>query len=76
MWNIQVAKWISIAAGVVSFTLVFAVEKLGSILQLAITFNGLTGGINLGLFTLGMLFPKANFKVNLFDYFFFSLNTI
>ncbi|KAM3963394.1 sodium-coupled monocarboxylate transporter 1 [Aphomia sociella] len=57
-----VARWISAICGVVSFALVFAVERLGPLLQLAVSFNGMTGGVSLGLFTLGMLFPWANAK--------------
>ncbi|XP_077301945.1 sodium-coupled monocarboxylate transporter 2 [Arctopsyche grandis] len=57
-----VAKWISLVAGLISFCLVFVVERLGSVLQVALSFNGMVGGITLGLFTLGMFFPKANSK--------------
>lgn len=39
------------------------VEQLGSVLQVAISFNGMVGGVTLGLFSLGMLFPWANSKV-------------
>lgn len=52
-----------IACGAVSFALVFAVERLGPVLQLALSFNGMAGGVSLGLFSLGMLFPWANAKV-------------
>ncbi|XP_059054331.1 sodium-coupled monocarboxylate transporter 1 [Achroia grisella] len=57
-----VARWICVASGLISFALVFAVERLGPLLQLAVSFNGMTGGVSLGLFTLGMLFPWANSK--------------
>lgn len=33
------------------------------ILQATLTFNGLVGGILLGLFSLGIFFKKANVKV-------------
>ncbi|XP_028157097.1 sodium-coupled monocarboxylate transporter 1 [Ostrinia nubilalis] len=58
----MIARWVCIACGAVSFGLVFAVERLGPVLQLALSFNGMAGGVSLGLFTLGMLFPWANAK--------------
>uniref|UniRef100_A0A1B6F543 Sodium-coupled monocarboxylate transporter 1 n=1 Tax=Cuerna arida TaxID=1464854 RepID=A0A1B6F543_9HEMI len=54
------SKWISAGFGVLSFLLVFVVEQLGSLLQVALSFNGMAGGIMLGLFSLGMFFPWAN----------------
>lgn len=36
--------------------------QLGSVMQVAISFNGMVGGVTLGLFTLGMFFPWANSK--------------
>lgn len=56
------SKWISVLFGVLSFALVFVVEQLGSVLQVALSFNGMVGGVVLGLFTLGMFFPWANAK--------------
>lgn len=56
------SKWISALFGVLSFALVFVVEQLGSVLQVALSFNGMVGGVLLGLFTLGMFFPWANAK--------------
>ncbi|XP_071873911.1 sodium-coupled monocarboxylate transporter 1 [Bombus fervidus] len=56
------ARWISIFFGALSFTLVFVVERLGSVLQVALSFNGMVGGITLGLFSLGMFIPWANAK--------------
>ncbi|KAL7292866.1 hypothetical protein TKK_0013540 [Trichogramma kaykai] len=56
------AKWISIFFGLLSFALVFVVERLGSVLQVALSFNGMVGGITLGLFSLGMFVPWANAK--------------
>lgn len=46
------------------------VERLGPVLQLALSFNGMAGGVSLGLFTLGMIFPWTNVKVGatLFPY--------
>ncbi|CAK1552056.1 unnamed protein product [Leptosia nina] len=57
-----IAKWVCLACGAVSFGLVFIVERLGPVLQLALSFNGMAGGVSLGLFSLGMLFPWANAK--------------
>nr|CAD7194225.1 unnamed protein product [Timema douglasi] len=55
-------KCLSVAFGVLSFALVFVVEQLGSVLQVALSFNGMVGGVTLGLFSLGMFFPWANSK--------------
>ncbi|XP_045519101.1 sodium-coupled monocarboxylate transporter 2 isoform X1 [Pieris brassicae] len=56
----MIAKWVCLACGAISFALVFIVERLGPVLQLALSFNGMAGGVSLGLFSLGMLFPWAN----------------
>ncbi|XP_054016500.1 sodium-coupled monocarboxylate transporter 2 [Hylaeus anthracinus] len=56
------ARWISVFFGGLSFALVFVVERLGSVLQVALSFNGMVGGITLGLFSLGMFVPWANAK--------------
>ncbi|KAJ8951905.1 hypothetical protein NQ318_019884 [Aromia moschata] len=61
-----VAKLLSIAYGALSFGLVFIVARLGSVMQVAISFNGMVGGVTLGLFSLGMFFPWANSKGALF----------
>ncbi|XP_044266607.1 sodium-coupled monocarboxylate transporter 1-like [Tribolium madens] len=60
------AKSISIMYGAISFILVFVVAQLGSIMQVAISFNGMVGGVTLGLFSLGMFFPWANSKGAIF----------
>ncbi|BET00498.1 Sodium:solute symporter family [Nesidiocoris tenuis] len=57
-----ISKWLSLFFGLLSFALVFVVEQLGGVLQVALSFNGITGGVTLGLFTLGMFFPWANAK--------------
>ncbi|KAJ8688275.1 hypothetical protein QAD02_024070 [Eretmocerus hayati] len=54
------AKWISVFFGLLSFALVFIVERLGSVLQVALSFNGMVGGVTLGLFSLGMFVPWTN----------------
>ncbi|XP_067646548.1 sodium-coupled monocarboxylate transporter 1 [Eurosta solidaginis] len=55
-------KWMSLGYGVLSFGLVFIVEKLGGVLQATLTLNGLIGGVTLGLFVLGIAFKPANTK--------------
>ncbi|XP_049854001.1 sodium-coupled monocarboxylate transporter 1-like [Schistocerca gregaria] len=56
------AKWASAIFGAISFALVFVVERLGGVLQVALSFNGMVGGVTLGMFSLGMFFPWANNK--------------
>lgn len=41
----------------------FVVEKGGSIFEVTLALNGITTGALLGLFTMGILFRKANTKV-------------
>ncbi|CAH0557553.1 unnamed protein product [Brassicogethes aeneus] len=60
------AKIISIIYGAISFLLIFVVANLGSVMQVAISFNGMVGGVTLGLFSLGMFFPWANSKGAMF----------
>lgn len=50
---------------------VFIIAHLGSVMQVAISFNGMVGGVTLGLFSLGMFFPWANSKVN--EHIFYNL---
>lgn len=45
-------------------------------MQVAISFNGMVGGVTLGLFSLGMLLPWANSKVNSQLLSFFIVNTL
>jgi sodium-coupled monocarboxylate transporter 8/12 len=49
--------------GIISTTLVLLMENLGEIIPLTISVTGMTAGPLMGIFTLGMLFPKANAKV-------------
>ncbi|CAH2011660.1 unnamed protein product [Acanthoscelides obtectus] len=60
------AQLLSVLYGAISFGLVFVIANLGSILQVAISFNGMVGGVTLGLFSLGMFFPWANSKGAIF----------
>ncbi|GAB0101000.1 hypothetical protein DMENIID0001_171170 [Sergentomyia squamirostris] len=53
-------KILTILLGCLQIALVFVIEKLGTIVTVLFTLLGLTGGTMLGLFTLGMLVPKAN----------------
>ncbi|KAF4518175.1 hypothetical protein B566_EDAN007867 [Ephemera danica] len=57
--------WLRVAAvlsGVICVALVFVVEHLGGVLQVTISLNGITIGSMLGVFTLGMFFPRATSK--------------
>nr|CAD7449459.1 unnamed protein product [Timema bartmani] len=56
-------KSIVVVAGAISIAMVFVVERLGGILQVAIAANGVTSGATLGIFVNGMFFPWANSKV-------------
>lgn len=48
--------------GLICIGLAFVAEYLGGVLQAALTIFGVVGGPLLGLFTLGMVFPRANQK--------------
>nr|CAD7402664.1 unnamed protein product [Timema cristinae] len=58
-------KSIVVVVGAISLAMVFVVEKLGGILQVAIAANGVTSGATLGIFVNGMFFPWANSKAEL-----------
>lgn len=59
----NIMKMIVVVVGLLSLGLVFVVDRLGGIVEVALSFNGITSGPSLGLFTLGMLFPSANANV-------------
>uniref|UniRef100_A0A182S9P3 Uncharacterized protein n=1 Tax=Anopheles maculatus TaxID=74869 RepID=A0A182S9P3_9DIPT len=61
-WNFDPIDFKTQGFGLVSFGLVFVVERLGGILQATLTLNGLIGGVTLGLFSLGIFFRRANSK--------------
>lgn len=57
-----IMKIIVVVVGAVSVGLVFAVERLGTVFQMAISIRSVTDGPLLGLFLLGMLIPCSNAK--------------
>ncbi|RZC42684.1 SSF domain containing protein, partial [Asbolus verrucosus] len=63
-----ILKLIVIIIGVICTGLVFILEHLGGLLPLAISLGGVTAGPLLGMFTLGVLFPKASSKGALYGY--------
>lgn len=60
-----ILQLIVVVTGIVSTLMVFVVEHLGGLLELAIGIGSVAHGPLLGLFVLGVLFPKANGKVNI-----------
>lgn len=57
-------KLIVLICGIVCAALVYVVEHLGGILPLTVAFMGVCAGPPLGLFSLGILVPRCNSKVN------------
>ena len=58
-----ILKVIVLVVGTLCTCLVFTIGLLGEILPISVLIVGFTQGPLLGLFTLGILFPKANSKV-------------
>ncbi|XP_075214684.1 sodium-coupled monocarboxylate transporter 1-like [Lycorma delicatula] len=58
----RLMKAVVIIIGTICTILVFVVEKLGMLIQAGKSLGAITAGPLLGMFTLGMLFPKANAK--------------
>ncbi|XP_018328753.1 sodium-coupled monocarboxylate transporter 1-like [Agrilus planipennis] len=56
----NIMKMIVIVTGLICSGLVFIVDKLGAVLQVSMSFHGLTTGTHMGIFLLGMFFPSAN----------------
>lgn len=55
-------KIIVLILGAISVMMVLVVEKLGGILQMALSLSGVTNGALVAVFSLGMFFPWANSK--------------
>lgn len=59
----NILKIIVIVVGILCTVLVFLIEHMGGLLKLSIVFHSVTNGPLLAMFTVGMLFPRANAKV-------------
>ncbi|XP_054288219.1 sodium-coupled monocarboxylate transporter 2-like [Macrosteles quadrilineatus] len=57
-----ILKVIVLVLGLVCVALVFIVEKLGALFQMALSLIGVTNGALVGVFCLGLFFPRANSK--------------
>ena len=57
-------KIIVVILGAIMISLVFVVEKMGSVFQMTIGVTGTTAGAMLGMFTIGMVSRTANTKVD------------
>nr|CAI5820559.1 unnamed protein product [Callosobruchus analis] len=55
-------KILVVIIGVISTSLVYVVEKMGGLLSLSIGLGSMAHGPLLGMFVLGLLFPRANAK--------------
>lgn len=56
----KVMKSLVALIGAICLALIFLVERLSNIFSLGITISGITAGVYLGAFTMGLLFPRAN----------------
>ncbi|KAG8236430.1 hypothetical protein J437_LFUL016935 [Ladona fulva] len=56
------SKFICLGFGLASLGFVFLVSQIGGLLQTAYSITGLVGGVGLGIYTLGVFFPWANWK--------------
>lgn len=61
-----ILKMLVVIIGVISTLLVYIVENMGGMLSLAIGLGSVAHGPLLGMFFLGMFFPRANSKVSNF----------
>ena len=59
----NILKLMVLVIGVLCSCLVFAMEGMGEVFSVSLTIWGITQGPVLGVFTLGVLFPKANHQV-------------
>lgn len=57
-----VMRSVVVVFGIIFVALVFAVEKLGAVLQLTITLSSVANGPLLGIFTAGVMLPWVNSK--------------
>ncbi|XP_068918283.1 sodium-coupled monocarboxylate transporter 1-like [Tenebrio molitor] len=58
----KILKMTVVICGIVCTSLVLLVQHLGGIISLTVSLAGMVAGPVMGMFTLGMLFPKANAK--------------
>lgn len=59
----MILKILVVIMGVLSTLMVYVVENMGGILSLAIGLGSVAHGPLMGMFILGMFFPRANSKV-------------
>lgn len=52
--------------GIISVSLVFVVQRMGTVLQLSITLSSMTGGAIFGMFVMGLMCPWVKRKVRRF----------
>ncbi|XP_063914114.1 sodium-coupled monocarboxylate transporter 2-like isoform X2 [Zophobas morio] len=57
-----ISKFIVLGVGIVAYSMVFVIEQLGGIFQVATTLTAINAGTMFGLFSLGMLIPFTNTK--------------
>lgn len=60
----NVVKTIVVVQGVITTILVLIIDKIGGLFEFAIGSSSVALGVQLGVFTLGVLFPKANSNVS------------
>lgn len=58
-----VLKILVIIIGIISTLMVYVIENLGGILSVGLTLPGMTYGAILGIYLMGLFFPRANSKV-------------
>lgn len=62
-----ILKLLVVITGIVSTAMVYVVENLGGLLAISIGLGSVAHGPLLAMFTLGVLFPRANSKVTAKD---------
>lgn len=58
----NIIKLLVVITGAVCVVMVFFVDKVGGIVQLAMSMSGVSSGASFGLFTFGMFYPRGNSK--------------